>query len=285
MHNDNWDDIRFVLAVARDGSVSAAARRLGVNHATVLRRIAAFEERYSVQVFDKTPNGYKIPTDKVQIIDASQSVEKAILALERIIEGSQAPLKGTIRLTSTDTLCLTVLPPVVAKMRTEIPEVDVELISSNAQLDLARLDADVTVRPTAQLPDDLVGEKVVELGLAIYKAKGASESWLGLSGAMAESISGKWLADQAGSSGFVAMADSFSSLAELAKLGLGKALLPCVLGDSTERLVRDRPGVLEMSVPIWVASHVDLAEVPRIKRSRNVICRELRAMSGMISGA
>mgnify|MGYP000580855527 CR=1 FL=1 len=83
MHNDNWDDLRFVLAVAEAGTVSGAARVLGVNHATVLRRIAAFEERHGAPVFQRTQQGYVIRPDMLQVIEAAQEAGAAMRGAER----------------------------------------------------------------------------------------------------------------------------------------------------------------------------------------------------------
>ena len=76
---DNWDDLRYVLAVAEEGSVSGAARRLGVNHATVLRRIAAFEEAADLSLFEKGPQGYDVPPDLDRIIAATREVDEAVV--------------------------------------------------------------------------------------------------------------------------------------------------------------------------------------------------------------
>ena len=168
MHKENWDDLRFVLAVARHGSVSAAARVLGVNHATVLRRIAAFEDRHGSTLFDKTPQGYSIPKERDQVIEAAQDVENAVLAVERLIEGVHAPLKGRVRVTSTDTFCATLLPDCLMDLRKTASDLQIEVITSNAHLDLARLDADVTIRPTLKLPPELRGQVVADLAFGIY---------------------------------------------------------------------------------------------------------------------
>ena len=83
MNNQNWDDIRYVLAVASHGSLNAAASVLGVTHATVMRRIAAFERRYNCQVFEKSPSGYAVPPEALPILKSMEGVDEAILAVER----------------------------------------------------------------------------------------------------------------------------------------------------------------------------------------------------------
>ena len=98
MHShENWDDLRFILAVAETGSVSAAARKLGVNHATVLRRVSAYEERQGIDIFDKTSRGYRVIEDRLRVITAAREVENAIQAVDRAVQGTQAPLQGKVK--------------------------------------------------------------------------------------------------------------------------------------------------------------------------------------------
>lgn len=271
MHRENWDDLRFVLAVAQNGSVSAAARVLGVNHATVLRRIAAFEDRHGSPIFDKTPRGYAIARDQGRVIEAAREVESAILAVGRMIEGTQAPLSGVVRVTSTDTFCHVALPPMVAALRKTASNLRIDLICSNAHLDLARLDADITVRPAVALPDDLQGEVGARLGFAIYCTPDAPKVWLGATGALARARPAVWLKEFVAPESVVGAADSFITLREMAAAGLGCAILPCILGDADPRLMREPMEMPDLAVDIWVASHADLADVPRIRAVREYL--------------
>lgn len=268
MHRINWDDLRYVLSVAENGSVSAAARALGVNHATVLRRIAAFEDSHGGPIFDKTPRGYTVPPDRQQIIEAAREVEAAVHAVERRIKGVQAPLHGVVRVTSTDTFCHHILPPMLADLRRSASDLQLELLCSNSHLDLSRLYADIAVRPTAKLPEDLFGNVAAQLGFAIYSRQDAPAIWLGMSGPLAASVPGRWLAEAEARDGSAGKADSFLTLRELAAASLGRAILPCILGDADPRLRREKGGMPEIAVDIWVASHNDLADVPRIRAVR-----------------
>ncbi|MGB5560026.1 MAG: LysR family transcriptional regulator [Paracoccaceae bacterium] len=286
MHSkENWDDLRYVLAVAEQGSVSAASRVLGVNHATVLRRIAAFEERHGVELFNKSARGYAISEDRIRVIDAAREVENAVLAVDRIIQGAQAPLRGVVRVTSTDTFCGAVLPAMLARWQGQEGELRIELLSTNAHLDLSRLHADIAVRPTLQLADDLAGELAAKLAFDIYARPGAdTEKWLGLSGSLARSMVAGWLADRAGAEAITGAADSFVTLREMAAAGMGQAILPCILGDADARLERRRGVLPDMAVDIWVASHFDLADVPRIRAVRRLLVEGLASIADRLEG-
>lgn len=282
MHTDNWDDLRYVLAVAESGSVSAAARALGVNHATVLRRVAAFEERHGMSLFEKGARGYTIPPDRIRVIEAAREAEAAIAAVGRLMQGRGAPGAGRVRVTTTDTFSLTVVPEILAAI--EVPGGPrFELLTSNGHLDFARLHADISIRPAPKLPDDLAGEHAVDLGFAAYGRPGVS-GWLGLRGPLAASGLGQWFAEQVPSADTSGGADSFPVLRKMAEAGLGRTLLPCILGDASPDLERLPDGPEGPSVAVWVASHVSLADAPRLRSLRRAIAEGLARHRNALAG-
>lgn len=279
MHRDNWDDLRFVLTVAETGSVSAAARQLGVNHATVLRRVAAFEERHGLSVFERTPTGYAVPRDRARLIEAAREAEAAHLAVVRVIAGARAPLSGAVRVTSTDTLCYAVLPSVLARLRAAAPGLRLDLVCSNAHADLSRIEAEIAVRPAMSLPADLVGEAVADLHFAVYAPglEPGKEAWLGLSGSLVRSRPAEWMRTTVQAETLSGAADSFLILREMVAAGQGRAVLPRILGDGDPRLTRVDGVMPAMSVPIWVASHADMADAPRLAAVRSRLASAIRA--------
>ena len=286
MHKTNWDDLRFVLAVAESGSVSAAARALGVNHATVLRRIAAFEDAEGAALFDRTPQGYVVPPDRLRVIEAAREAAMAIEAVSRMIRGAGSALSGAIRITSTDTFCTTVLPGIVAELQAGSPGLRIDLICTNAHVDMARLNADITVRPAQRLPDDLAGEAAGHLGLGVYAPPGQERAlWLGLRGAISRSPVAAWIEQTVPPDQVTGGADSFVVLREMVASGLGRAFLPVCLAEGDPRLRRLPDVTPAMSVPIWVASHVDLAEAPRLRQLRSRLVLALKAQRSRLAGA
>lgn len=277
---DNWDDLRFVLAVAEEGSVSAAARRLGVNHATVLRRVAAYEESVGVALFDKTARGYTVPGPQRRIIEAAREVDRAVQAVGRMLQGARAPLAGEVRVTSTDTLCLFVLPAIIRHLHDGAPDLKIELICANARLDLSRTVADIAVRPAERLPSELVGEAAASMGFGLYRKAGQTEeAWLGLSGALSRSIPARWMQEHIDPGAVAASSDSFPVLSEMAAVGQGMAILPDILARNDPRLERVAGRIPEMKIPVWVASHADLADVPRISETRRTLARAIAGIA------
>lgn len=286
MTPEDWDDLRYVLSVAESGTVSEAARRTGVNHATVLRRVAAFEQRYGAMLFEKTRNGYVVIADRLRVIEALRDVQSAVLGVERLMKGNGAPLIGVVRITSTDSMCQCVLPPLLAEIQRNAPDLRCDLVSTNTHIELGRLQADITVRPSAKLSDDLFGVQAGVVGFSVFAPATApdTDSWLAISGASARSVAAVWIEGNIDPSSIVGAADSFLILREMVASGQGATLLPCYVGNDDSRLVRVEGKIPEMAVPLWVASHVDLAHTPRISTVRDLLARGLLAMAGRLSG-
>jgi len=159
MHKIKWDDLQFVLAVAEGGSLAAAARTLGVNHTTVLRRLGALEDRLGVRLFERHASGYRLSAESKHVLNTIRGIEKSVQGLERAIAGQGVDFEGSLRLTSTDSLFKSVLVRHVRNFRARNPSVLLDLHVTNVRLNFAKLDADITVRPATVLPSDLTGER------------------------------------------------------------------------------------------------------------------------------
>src|SRR5947207_5816057 len=165
-----WDDLRFILAVARTGTLSGAARALAVTHSTVFRRLQALERGLGVRLFDRARDGYS-PTPAGDAAAAlAARVEDEVLSLERRLSGQDLDPSGTVRVTTTDTIGLTILPPQIAALRAAHPQIRVEIAISNSMAALTRRDADVALRPTRDPPQSLIGRRVAGVAYAIYGA-------------------------------------------------------------------------------------------------------------------
>jgi DNA-binding transcriptional LysR family regulator len=275
MHSSSWDNLRYVLAVIDSGSVSAAARALGVNHATVLRRIASFEAQYGSTLFEKNANGYRLMPGKETLVQAIREVEGSVLTIERLMLGANPLLSGIVRISSTDTICQFLLPEVVQKIGAESPHLEIELLSSNSHLNFARMEADLFVRPAMTVPEDTIAECATHL---VFRAFGVSESldrWIGLKGPLAKSAAAKWLSENVPSDLVTSGTDSFVVVAQMALAGAGIAILPSFVGDRIPGLMHLADRMPEIEVPIWVGTHQDLRDIPRIHAVRKYVVAHL----------
>ncbi len=269
MHKLKWDDLRYVLAVAETGSLSAAGRALGVNHATVLRRIAALETAYGVRLFDRMGGGYRIKPEAVGLLTAARSMDRTMERLQRSLTTIGKGLEGSFRLATTDAIAEALLPRYIAALREQHPNLQVELKIANAHIDMTRPDAEILLRPALALPDGLTGRRATNVGFRIfasadYLARNTSADprdhvWLRVAPPLSRSPVGAWQDQQPDQSSAIT-ADSFLTLARLAEAGLGLAMLPAFLGKRSSSL-RPATGFRDsMTTVMWVATHADLLQ-------------------------
>jgi len=273
-HRLNWDDLQFILSVAENGSLSAAARDLGVNHATVLRRVKTFEHTYGIQLFERKSSGYLLTVQSKTIIATLRSIQRSVAGLERSFTGLGSPFEGNICITSTDTICRGFLIPHIQMLSLLHPNLEIELLSTNNRLDISGHEADITIRPTLSLPEDLTGEVIGSMRFGIYAtpeywAQNTSSDytrhkWLGVSDQLLRSPVGIWQ-NEVLSNQLALRSDSFLNLCQLAELGMGPTALPQFIGDTSDKLVLSQDMVFDAQTDIWVATHRDLATMPRIQ--------------------
>src|SRR5690348_15260305 len=168
----HWYDVRFFLAVARAGSLSGAARLLGVGHVTVGRRIALFEKRLGVTLLNRTPDGFTVTSAGDAILRQCMAMENAALDLERIAAGRDSLVAGSVRVTTTESLAYQVVAPAIAMLRLAHPGLQVDLVAGVRSLDIARRDADLAVRFARPSASDLICRKLGEVGFTLYASKG-----------------------------------------------------------------------------------------------------------------
>ena len=295
MHKIRWDDLQFVFAVAEAGSLAGAARALGVNHTTVLRRVSAFEAQNGVTLFERDARGYRLTPESHHLLSAMRSIGKTVESLERSMVGQGASIDGPVRLTSTDSMFHSVLMPHVRSFRERFPGVALELMVTNTRLNYAQLEADVTVRPAKTLPSDLAGERICPLTFRVYGAPGylarnpskdpKLHDWLGVHRCLVGTPIGEWQQGALSPETIVLRSDSFVALADAAAMGLGLAMLPSYLGDITEALTRAEAFPDTVTTNLWIAAHPDLIETPRVRVCVEHFGEALRSEAAFLSGA
>ncbi len=270
----DWDELRYVLAVARDGSLSGAARALGVNHSTVFRRIGAIEKKLGVRLFERLPNGYVPTAAGEEVAGTARQLEEQVQGLERRVSGRDLRLSGTIRLTTTEGLACRLLPPHLTAFRTEYPGIELELVVNNENLSLTKRDADVAIRSTNEPPEELVGRRVATIAYAVYAARDylqdqavdfSTADWVGLEESLTGTTPGRWLKQQYPGIQPRYRVNSMLVIMEAVRAGAGLAVLPCLLGDSSPDLVRVGGILPELATGLWLLTHPDLRRSARIR--------------------
>ena len=294
VHKLKWDDLQSILAVARSGSASRAAASLELNHATVIRRIAAFEKANGVTLFDRQPTGMRATPACEALIEAARPIDDAILEIRQNILGQDLKLAGAIRLTTTDSIADEILVAPLRAFRERHPEITLDLLITNTRLDLARLDADLSIRPSRNPPKQLTGRNVARMAFAAYASKDrapqrpepfASEAvWIGIHHDLANSPVFAWMAEIERRNPIAAHANSFVAARELAAAGMGFAILPCFLADNDQRLTRVTPPIDELNMSVWVLTPRNLGRSARVRALSDHLVRHLKKHERRFAG-
>jgi DNA-binding transcriptional LysR family regulator len=273
-----WDDVRFFLAVTREGSLSAAARMLGVGHVTVARRIALLEKHLGVKLVNRTPDGFAVTEAGEAILRQSAAMEGAALDLERVAAGRDLLAAGTLRLTAPEALTRRIVVPAIAALRERHPHLQVDLLTSVRSLDIARREADLAVRFARPSNSDLVCRRLGEVGYSLYASRGyltrhrAPLRGQGLAGHDLITFTGTpsatspfFLGESLENARISVRCDNPLIQADAAINGIGIAELACFLGDDSPDLVRIWPAEQPIVRPVWLIVHQDLRRSARIK--------------------
>jgi DNA-binding transcriptional LysR family regulator len=290
-----WDDLRYVLAVAAEGSLAGAARALGVNHTTVLRRVNAFEERLGLRLFERLPTGYFLTSGGAELIEAARLMEDTVVALERRLAGQDRRLAGAVRVTTTDTLVDRLLPPILVAFRAKHPKIQVELILSNEAFNLAKRAADVAIRPADNPPEGLIGRRVSAIAFAIYAGRGylaqtdkmedlSRHAWLAPTDEFSTTSVAQWMRVALPQAEIALKANSLLVLRQAAAENLGLAALPCYLGDSSNDLIRVRPPIPAMATALWILTHEDLRRSARVRAFTEFVAAAIARQRPLLEG-
>ena len=141
-----WDDLRTVLAVAREGSLSGAARALQVEHSTVFRRLKAIEHRFGAALFERSRSGYAATAHGEAVAESARVMEEAALAAERRVLGADVRLSGVVRIATSEMFAGHLLSRVLPAFLEAQPRIEVEITVANFNVDLTRRDADLALR-------------------------------------------------------------------------------------------------------------------------------------------
>ena len=167
----NWDDARVFLAVCRESTLRGAARVLGVDQATVGRRITALEKALSATLFLRTSEGYALTAVGEAALKAVEKMEHSALELQRQIEGLDNRLTGTVRVSTTDSLAIDFLIPAIACLHARHPDVRVQLDASTQILSLAKREADIAVRNTRPDNPDLIARRIARWPVGLFASQ------------------------------------------------------------------------------------------------------------------
>jgi DNA-binding transcriptional LysR family regulator len=275
----DWNDLRYFLAVAREGSTLAAAKLLCVNQSTVHRRLVELEQRLGCQLVERHPTGYRLTEFGKELQPYVDKVEEAANALQRHVATFDEGMRGTIRLTCSTAVAYRLMKSkLLDAFRARHPGIKVELLMTERVLDLSKGEADIAIRGGAAKEESLVGKRIADVPWAIYASRSyvdrhgmpanpediEDHSVIEFIGEIANLGAARWLLSKAPRARISGQASNVPSVLLAVRSGAGLAPLPAPLADTDEDLVRVIGPIPELDYPIYLFTHRDLRKIPRI---------------------
>jgi DNA-binding transcriptional LysR family regulator len=287
----DWEDVRYFVALARHGTLSATARALRVNHATVARRIASLETLLGQSIFDRRVNGYVVTAEgKALIKYANAMYEAALSILRRLDAGTE--LGGRVRLAAGRVLAERFLIDRLRAFHERYPAIDLEVIGGSRVVSLAKRQADLALRYGSPKDSELIARRVARLAFGLYASRdyrdklktGEPPVFIGFDENSEFVAEAAWLKRQFGDRRFSFRTSSQTTQAAAARAGYGIALLPRYVVETHE------PGLVEVlpreALPerdVWLIIRRDLTRVPRVKAVADYLVELFQRERGLLA--
>lgn len=293
MQNQDWDSIRYFLEVVHAGSVTAAAQNLAVNQTTVSRRISNLENQLGKDLFVRAGKGWLLTSVGEQLVDSAERMAEQASAIQRHVLADSQDLSGLLRITVADVCTQQLVMPALRTFTQQYPDIDLEIIATNTELNLATREADVALRATDKPPANLVGKRIGQLAYSVY-GNAELHSQL-VSDPECDDIAAiTWIGDGHSrpnwiENGFpqihrIYRTSELGLMLQMVEQGMGIAQMPCVFCDNVTHLRRIPCQSVEPGWGLWVLSHIDLRTTARVRIFRDFLVTALEKQRDAIEG-
>jgi len=286
----NWDDMRLFLAVARTGSISGAAKQLGVQHSTVSRRMRSLEEKLGARLIERKKGGYELTVAGENVKQSAIRIEREMLGVDEALLGKDTRLVGSLRVTAINNMASSVLMPMFAQFSVKHPMVDLYINVSNTDASLAQREADIAIRLTNTPTDTLVGKRLVTVASTIYgsrqylkkiKQQAAEAKWIGVNCCAFHKT---WTKQNCSHQSHNFYSDDTLLTLSAIKEGLGISFLPCFLGDTDPALERYCEPDAQYDLGLWILLHPDLKRTARVLAFRDHMIQSVKNKEKLFKG-
>jgi DNA-binding transcriptional LysR family regulator len=296
----DWDLLRYFMRVARLGSLTKAAEQLKTTQATVCRRIDMLESELGVALFSRSPQGYSLTQEGRDFLPKAQSIEDQMLDLQRSQSQpkSDQNLNGTVRLATAENLATAILLPSLGVLRTQHPDLKLELATGVRSVSMTRREADLSLRLVRPTQNSMTIRKLGTQAHAVYASKEYAKTHclsLGLSDLRHTDLVGwddefaslqmaQWLHKTTDGKPLSLTTTSLLPQIIALRSGLGVAVLPCFLGDAQPELCRVVEPDDVFAQDIWLTFDAALSKVPRIRVVVDWVVDAVQANANLLSG-
>ncbi|POR50280.1 LysR family transcriptional regulator [Paraburkholderia eburnea] len=268
----DWENLRFFVAVAQTGSLSAAARQLKVDHATVGRRLSALEAELKLRLVDRLPRACQLTAAGRQIADLAQRMEAEAFAVERLARAVQAPMSGKVTISVPPVLASNFFASTLRAFSQRHPGIQLAIASEAQRVSLGRREADLAVRLARPDEPRNATRKLGTMPFALYAsrdyaqaAQPAEWAFIAYEARLAGMPHEQWLRAAAGERPVVCEVSDITTQLAVARTGIGVAGLPVFMGDADPALQRLPWSGEAFSRDIWLVVHDDLRHSPPIR--------------------
>ena len=298
MERFDWDDLRFFLAVARSGRLTAAARRLSADHATVSRRVTALEESLKAKLFERRPQGYTLTAHGERLLTKAEAMETEALAIQSDIGGADMTLAGTVRIGAPDGFGTSFLAPRLPALAKAYPGLELQLIAMPRQLSLSKREADVAITLAPPKEGKVVARKLSDYRLGLYASRDYLEAmpkvetrddlfehrFVGYIDDLIFTPELDYLDEIA--KGLRAQVQSSSVVAQMNAVaaGAGIGVIHHFMAESDPRLVPVLAEEVSLTRSFWLLVHADLKDVARVRAIVDFLVRETKQARGLLLG-
>ncbi len=287
--NFDWNRARAFLVTAEEGSLSAAARALGLAQPTLGRQVDALEQELGVVLFQRVGRGLKLTTSGLELLDHVRAMGDAAGRVSLSAAGQSQSIEGNVSITTSDVYAAILLPPVIAKLRQQHPGITIEIVATNTVSDLRRREADIAIRHFRPTEPDLIAKKIGDATARLYatpaylKSIGNPTTPYGLKNAGFIGIDrSDTLIKGLNALGLNLRPDNFSILSEnftvvwaMVKQGLGISIIDATIGDAEPLVQQVLPNLAPITFPIWLVAHRELNTSRRIRVVFDLLAKEL----------
>lgn len=276
----DWNDLRYFVAVADQGSTLKAGRNLRVSQTTVARRIAALEEAAGLTLFERRAAGYALTPDGVSLLGYARQVAGAATQFETAAASRERDLSGTVRLTTQEIFAITLLSPMIKELHDKHPEILLEVDTQQDLLDLGEGQADIALRSTGQEASaGVVGRRIciddwtlycsrdyaAQHGVPSTRAQLKQHAFIGGGGPKLWRSYSAWLHDLGLDDRVIMHHASAMGMMSAIRSGLGIAVLPTIIADTDPDLVQCVPAKDGHGRSLWLVTHERCRHTPRVR--------------------